>query len=148
MKKILVIDDEPDFRELMRVRLITNWFKVIEAEDGPSGVRLARQEQPDLILLDLMIPGKDGILTYQALRADPITKNIPVIFLTALTSTAVEDEESIRRIALTKHDLMLEKDYFVMGKTSDSKKLVRMIQGILAPLQEGQVSPKGAAQEQ
>ena len=131
MKKILVIDDEPDFRLLIQNRLIANRFQVVEAADGSAGVQMARQEQPDLILLDLMIPREDGILTYQALRLDPETKKIPVIFLTALTSTAVENEESIRRIALAKHNLTLDGNYQVLGKMTDSKELLQTVHQIL-----------------
>lgn len=84
-RKILMVDDEPDVRMLLKARLASNGFEVLEAADGPSGIRLAETERPDLILLDIRMPGKDGIEVYAALRQQPATKGIPIVFLTALS---------------------------------------------------------------
>lgn len=84
-RKILVVDDAPDIRMVLKARLASNGFQVLEAADGPSGIRIAETERPDLILLDILIPGKDGIEVYAALRQQPATKGIPIIFLTALS---------------------------------------------------------------
>lgn len=81
--KALVVDDEADIRLLARVGLTASGFTVIVADGGDQGLRLARDTQPDVILLDVMMPAMDGYATLAALRADPATASIPVLFLTA-----------------------------------------------------------------
>ncbi len=81
--RILVIDDEEDLIELVRYNLEQEGFQVINASDGESGLIIARQELPDLILIDLMLPGMDGLELCRSLRADNRTASIPVIMLTA-----------------------------------------------------------------
>jgi DNA-binding NarL/FixJ family response regulator len=83
MKKILVIEDEPEMRRNIITILRLEKFKPIAAENGRVGVELARKEQPDLILCDVMMPELDGYGVLQALRADPATVTTPLIFLTA-----------------------------------------------------------------
>jgi DNA-binding response OmpR family regulator len=83
MTKVLVIDDEAPIRLLCRVNLEAERMDVIEAADGPSGVEKARNESPDVILLDVMMPGLDGWNVAQQLLADASTSGIPIIFLTA-----------------------------------------------------------------
>ena len=83
MTKVLVIDDEAPIRLLCRVNLEAEKMDVIEAADGPSGVQKARDERPDVILLDVMMPGLDGWNVAQQLLADTSTSGIPIIFLTA-----------------------------------------------------------------
>ena len=80
---VLVIDDEADIRLLARVGLTAGGFTVVVADGGDQGLRLASDEQPDVILLDVMMPAMDGYATLAALRADPATAAIPVLFLTA-----------------------------------------------------------------
>ncbi len=83
-KRVLVIDDEGDIREVTQVSLetVAGW-EVLTASSGREGVAEARVDQPDAILLDVMMPGMDGLATHQQLQADPATRHIPVIFLTA-----------------------------------------------------------------
>jgi DNA-binding response OmpR family regulator len=81
--RALVIDDEPAIRLLCRVNLEADGIDVIEALDGPSGVTAARTEQPDVILLDVMMPGLDGWHVAEQLLDDARTKAIPIVFLTA-----------------------------------------------------------------
>src|SRR2546423_7221825 len=83
MTKVLVIDDEAPIRLLCRVNLEAERMDVIEAADGPSGVEKARNESPDVILLDVMMPGLDGWNVAQQLLEDANTSGIPIIFLTA-----------------------------------------------------------------
>jgi DNA-binding response OmpR family regulator len=78
-----VIDDESSIRMLCRVNLAASGMQVLEAEDGEAGLALARKERPDLILLDVMMPGLDGWEVARRLAADPATREIPVVFLTA-----------------------------------------------------------------
>ena len=83
MTKVLVIDDEAPIRLLCRVNLEAEGMNVIEAADGPSGVEKARDEGPDVILLDVMMPGLDGWRVAEKLLDDDRTVAIPIIFLTA-----------------------------------------------------------------
>ena len=83
MMRVLVIDDEAPIRLLCRVNLEAEGMAVLEAGDGPSGLETARAEHPDLILLDVMMPGLDGWGVAEALLEDDETEDIPIIFLTA-----------------------------------------------------------------
>jgi DNA-binding response OmpR family regulator len=83
MTRVLVIDDEAPIRLLCRVNLEAEQMAVLEASDGPSGLETARAEQPDVILLDVMMPGLDGWGVAEALLEDGRTAGIPIIFLTA-----------------------------------------------------------------
>ena len=83
MTKVLVIDDEAPIRLLCRVNLEAENMAVIEAADGPSGLEQAREERPDVILLDVMMPGLDGWKVAEQLLDDDRTSEIPIIFLTA-----------------------------------------------------------------
>jgi len=82
-RKILVIEDERDILDLVRHYLEKEGFRTRTAADGGSGLTAARQERPDLIVLDLMLPGMDGLDLCKKLRADPATALTPVIMLTA-----------------------------------------------------------------
>jgi len=82
--KVLVVDDEEDVRFVAEVSLgRVGGMTVVVASGGVEGLQLARSEHPDFILLDMMMPGMDGLTTFHALKADPQTADIPVIFLTA-----------------------------------------------------------------
>lgn len=81
MKKILIIEDEPNIRELVLYNLSQNGYEGLEAEDGLFGIEMARREKPDLILLDIMLPGKTGNDICRELRAEG--NHTPIIMLTA-----------------------------------------------------------------
>ena len=82
--KVLVIDDEDDIRRIARLSLVkVGGLDVIDAPDGPAGVARASAESPDVILLDVMMPGQDGPATLAALKSNAATAHIPVVFLTA-----------------------------------------------------------------
>jgi DNA-binding response OmpR family regulator len=86
--RVLVIDDERSIRMLCRVNLSASGMEVLEAPDGEQGLELARREQPDLILLDVMMPGRDGWSVARALAEEPETREIPFVFLTARAEEA------------------------------------------------------------
>jgi DNA-binding response OmpR family regulator len=89
--KVLIIDDERDIRELASVSLARSEdMQVITASSGPEGVRLAREQHPDAILLDLMMPAMDGRATLQALRGETATATIPVVLMSAASDDAQE----------------------------------------------------------
>jgi len=81
--RVLVIDDEPPIRLLCRVNLEAEGMAVLEAADGTRGLDLAREEQPDVVLLDVRMPGLDGWRVAEELLEDERTCGIPIIFLTA-----------------------------------------------------------------
>ena len=83
IKRILCIEDEPDMIELIRLILSRHGFEVVGANGGVEGARMIREELPDLILLDIMMPDLDGWEVYQQIKADDKTKDIPVIVVTA-----------------------------------------------------------------
>ncbi|MEI2580847.1 response regulator [Scytonema sp. PRP1] len=88
-KQILVIDDEDDIRKLIQTCLeIMGGWQVLTATSGTEGLLLAHATQPDAILLDVMMPDMDGPTTFEQLQANPVTKHIPVILLTARGRTA------------------------------------------------------------
>jgi two-component system phosphate regulon response regulator PhoB len=80
---ILAVDDETDILKLLRYNLSNAGYGFLEAEDGPEALELAKKSLPDLILLDVMLPNMDGNEILKRLKADPDTKGIPVIMLTA-----------------------------------------------------------------
>jgi len=82
-KKILVIEDEPEFRMMLRVRLEANGYEVAEAEDGAVGLEMARKTEPDLIILDIMLPKMDGYKVARLLKFDEKHRHIPIVMLTA-----------------------------------------------------------------
>ena len=89
MARVLVIDDEPDVLLLCRINLAHAGHEVLEALDGETGLRLAGESQPDVIVLDLMLPSMDGYQVLKALWEDETTRDLPVIVLTA--KAQVED---------------------------------------------------------
>lgn len=86
--RILIIDDEEDLIELVRYNLEREGFQVKGATDGESGLDLASKETPDLVIVDLMLPGIDGLEVCRALRSGSRTASIPVIMLTAKSAEA------------------------------------------------------------
>jgi DNA-binding response OmpR family regulator len=81
--RVLVIDDEAPIRLLCRVNLEAEGMQVIEAAEGAAGLALAREQQPDVVLLDVMMPGLDGWRVAGELLDDQRTRSIPIVFLTA-----------------------------------------------------------------
>ena len=83
MHTVLVVDDETDILNLVSFNLQRQGLTVVTADNGIDAVRLAKEKNPDMIVLDLMLPGKDGFSVFKELRADPRTSGIPVLMLTA-----------------------------------------------------------------
>ena len=90
---VLIVEDNEKNRKLVRDTLQFKGYKTIEAETGEDGVRLAREHQPALILMDIQLPGIDGITALGQLRADPATAAIPVMAVTA--SVMAQDRQKI-----------------------------------------------------
>mgnify|MGYP001608322600 FL=1 len=81
--KVLIVDDEKDIVELVRYHLEKEGLQCLQAADGPTALRLTRQHRPDLLILDLMLPGLDGLEVCRDLRRDAATARLPIIMLTA-----------------------------------------------------------------
>jgi len=82
-KKILVVDDEEHIQELIKFNLEKNGFKVITADNGRDAFQLAKDQQPDLVFLDLMLPGMDGLEVCKEIRKEPSISSMPIIMITA-----------------------------------------------------------------
>ncbi len=82
-EKIVIIEDEPDIVDVLAYNLSREGFQVVSAPDGESGLQEIRSQMPDLVLLDLMLPGFDGIDVCQRLKASETTRGIPIIMITA-----------------------------------------------------------------
>ena len=119
MQRILVIEDENDIRQLLRFNLEREGFAVLDAADGLGGLHMATSELPDLVVLDLMLPGMDGCDVCRRLKAQPVTAAIPVLMLTA------RGEEVDRIVGLT-----LGADDYVV-KPFSVRELVLRIRAIL-----------------
>lgn len=93
MKRILVVEDDPVIQSLMVEFLSDEGFDMVAAADGHAGVELARQEHPDLILMDLMLPVMDGMCATRMLKRDPDTRSIPIIAVSAGTNLRIHAEQ-------------------------------------------------------
>jgi two-component system response regulator VicR len=120
MAKILVVDDEREIANLFYDMLAKEGFQVLIATGGQDCLRLAEKEKPDLILLDVMMPGMDGGETMQNLLDNEKTKNIPTIFLTSIIS---KDEE-IEQLGKIGNRLFI-------SKFSDRENLLKKVNEIL-----------------
>jgi DNA-binding response OmpR family regulator len=117
--KILIVDDEATIRRLMSVLLKRHGHEIIEAADGESGIKAATAQQPDIILLDIMMPHMDGYETLRRLRAAPNTADIPVIYVSA--KSQVEDRVEGLRLGAD--------DYVV--KPADPAELLMRIEAVM-----------------
>lgn len=120
MRKILVVDDEPKLVELLKARLEANQYKVITAFSGTEALAKIRQEEPSLIILDVVMPGMDGGELAKNLMADDKTSSIPIIFLTSL----VQPAEEYKVNAENRH-------YQTLAKPFNSGKLLETIQDFI-----------------
>ncbi len=90
-KKILIVDDEPDIIAFLGALLEENGYTSVSAKDGAEGLELLRDEKPDLVLLDLMMPKKSGITMFQELRKDPDLSSVPVVVVTGVSEVTGVD---------------------------------------------------------
>lgn len=87
-QSILVVEDEPDIRKLVQYNLVQERFKVLEAEDGEQALKILQREKPNLVILDLMLPGLSGLELCKLLRERPQTAQLPILMLTAKAGEA------------------------------------------------------------
>lgn len=114
--KILIVDNEEDMLDFLELRLAANGYVVVTANNGRDAIRLAKEEHPDLILLDVVMPGLDGSEVAGILREDRETANIPIIFLTCLYGKEEERKQG--------HDV---RGNFFIAKPFDQNELLSEI---------------------
>ncbi len=119
-KNILIIEDDEFFRELISKSLVSNGFEVLEAINGQKGIERAKESKPDLILLDLLIPGTDGFEVLSALKSSPETASIPVIIISNLSTK--EDIERGLRLGAS--------DFFIKSQFA-SEEIIQKIKNFL-----------------
>jgi DNA-binding response OmpR family regulator len=93
--RILIVDDENDFIELLQYKLAGHGYELIVANDGVHALSQARQAKPNLILLDILLPDLDGLSVCEILRRQPSTRKIPIIFMSALSSEVTKRTASM-----------------------------------------------------
>jgi len=93
--KILIIDDDPDFVEVTRTVLESKPYEVIVAYDGDGGLQMAREDNPDLIILDIIMPGKDGFSVAEQLKKDAELSKIPILVLTSFAEKGGESSIAV-----------------------------------------------------
>jgi two-component system phosphate regulon response regulator PhoB len=125
--RVLVVDDEPDIVELVRYHLEKAGIECVHAGDGGAALRLVRECRPDVLILDLMLPGMDGLEVCRALRRDPATARLPIIMLTA------KAEEVDRVVGLE----VGADDYVV--KPFSPRELVARVRALLRRVREPEV---------
>ena len=114
--RVLLADDEQAVRKVIRERLVQNGYDVLTAKDGEEALSLAFNYNPDLIILDIMMPKMQGDAVAEKLREDVRTKNTPIIFLTCL----ITPQEACERLKIAGENVML-------AKPLDSEELLRVI---------------------
>jgi len=118
MKKILFVEDESALQETFKDFLNQEGYQIVSALDGEIGLRLAKTEKPDLILLDLILPKKDGFEVLEELKKEEETKDIPVIVLTHLE----EMEDVQKAIELGARDYLVKANYSLVEVGEKIKK--------------------------
>jgi len=119
-KTILIADDEPSVVKILGMRLRANGYQVIAAHDGATTIELANQKKPDLIILDIKMPGKSGYSVFQDIREAVCTRSIPVVFFSALPPDQARDKAT-----------QLGADGFI-PKSADPDDMLTKIQEILS----------------
>ena len=116
---ILVVDDDPEIVTLLSTRLSKRGYKISTAGDGAKALELAKRELPDLVLLDVMMPGKSGWEVARALKQDPVTQSVKIMMVTAIGEKTNEITAPIYGA-----DAHIDKPF-------EFEKLEKMIQGLL-----------------
>ena len=125
--KILLIDDDPDFIASVTIILENDGYKVKTSYTGEEGIVSARNENPDIVLLDVMLPGKDGYNVCKDLKDDDKTKSIPIIMLTSISQNITEPEYA-KALAIThKADEYIEKPV-------EARELLKRIRKLIGPM--------------
>ena len=129
-KKVLVVDDELDMRIFISTLLETSGYKPVMTSDGKEGIRQARSVSPDLIILDVMMPGEGGVQMYRQLKTDNMFKDIPVIMLSAVAQKTFSHYLKMLNVRL--EDPIPEPEAY-MEKPPEADELLRLTKHLLGP---------------
>jgi two-component system alkaline phosphatase synthesis response regulator PhoP len=124
-KKILIVDDEPDLVEAVSIILESKGYAIAKAYGGVEGLKRAKTENPDLIVLDVMMPDKDGYAVCKELKADAKYRSIPILLLTAVISNIPTSKYT------QEMGLETEADDFVV-KPVEPQELVKRVEALLS----------------
>lgn len=125
MAKILIVDDDPDIVQAMRLVLQDKGYIVITSENAEEGINSTQKEKPDLIILDVMMPGQDGFDACRILKKDPGTQKIPILMLTAIKDKMGMDFKG----EAGDEDWLPVDDY--CDKPLDNKELIAKVESLL-----------------
>lgn len=128
--KILLVDDDVDFVEATKTVLESSSYEVIVAHEGDEGLKKAREEKPNLIILDVIMPVKDGFTAAEHLKKDPDLKKIPVLMLTAFAEKGGETSIAVSR------GLTLEAEDYI-DKPVAPQELLRRVEKLLQRASKG-----------
>lgn len=129
MKKILIIDDDRDLSETIKSVLQYAGYAVLLSHEGKDGIMKAKEQKPDLILLDILMSGMDGSAAIKIFRSKPVIRDIPVIFLTGLVSN--------EKVTMGLEGINIDGvQYQSIGKPFENKKLLEIIKEVLSPQSE------------
>ncbi len=130
-QSVLVVDDDQAFLKIIRPILMTHGFSVLTANSGDEGLRVAKAQKPELIILDVILPGLRGREVCKKLKEDPLTRDIQVIFVTVKDSK--DDIEAEMQVGAAAH----------LTKPIEIKKFIKTVQGLLESRATCVVNPKG-----
>lgn len=123
MKKILLVDDSQDLIDLLTNRLRQYDYTILEAHDGLEGINIVRQERPDLAIFDIIMPNMSGGDAVRDLQDDPLTADIPILFLTSVVNDARTGEE--KGVNVGNHF------YPAISKPFDFEKFIKKVEDLL-----------------
>jgi len=124
MNRILLIDDDNDLSETIKSVLEYAGYEALVSHTAQEGINVAKEQKPDLILMDVMLPDMNGAEAVHVLKSDPVVSNIPVIFLTGLVS---ENDEHVKDVGLNVDGV----HYRTMAKPFENEKLLKEIKSVL-----------------
>ena len=127
-KKILIVDDEMDMRIFLTALFETSGYKAIVTKDGREGYRIAKEIAPDLIVLDIMMPGEGGVHMYRHLKTDETLKEIPIIMLSAVEEKTFLHYIKMLRIRL--NDTIPQPDAYI-EKPPEPEELLKIAESLL-----------------
>lgn len=126
-KKVLIVDDEAEMLEFVQVALEDDGYDLRVAEDGKVALQKTREDRPDLIILDIQMPNKDGLSTLYDLRHDPATRAIPVLLL-----TGAAEKTGVRFSAAAVEEYMGERPELFLDKPVDPGELRQAVRSLLS----------------
>lgn len=127
--KVLIVDDEMDMRIFISTLFETNGYRPVAARDGKAGLQKARELRPDLIILDVMMPGEGGVAMFQGLKSDRELRDIPVIMLSAVAEKTFA--HYLKMLHIRTEENLLHPDVY-MEKPPDADELLRLAGRLLS----------------